>query len=360
MSDEKKSLVLKRPHEDDNNVCNSLAPLDDSDGTQNKKLKGFGVPNWKNIKHSSTAIRRYKDYEILKTYNYCRDLIRDREKRLLSMPIHTISINVLCKHKKDASFIPLEIGMFTYKLGKGRSKEPYHVLINAGNLPVGHLSLATEHAKHHKITFPPKDKGYPETARCDYKIIYKEMLDYVKEGERTILIPHIRDMNQIVKSLEWLWDKAAEEGARLPKVSTWTIIPVKEYLLAMHHWVEIEMLKSIKPSFCVNYYLNMLYEADKYQYDDNIRCDYHRIEGYETEWCALSVATRMITNAEKLVDEIFQKYKHATKPLPLLPPQQLAIQGPESNTPRENANQQENPSKNLVQQSGDEPLPIAN
>jgi len=310
-------LVAKRPHEDDS--MSSSGPLV-------KKLRP-GIPNWHKIKHLNLVQPEfYSDMHLLNIRNICQTIIRNRERTLVDMPIYSFSVNVLCKQtiEKEDIFIPLEISIFAYSLKRGKLGEPYHVIIDSGDVPSNCLTKALDHAVNHKIQFPPRGR-YPSCARNDYRKIYKEMQDYTRDGEKTILISDAKDLPQVTKSLEWLHKKACEIGGMLPRVSTWTILPVTEYVTSMYNFVNESMLHIRLPTIPLQYWIKVQLDQCSLDYNSSLMCDYHKEEENQTKWCAQSCAMRLINNIEDpVLDDIFKLYQMAVDPLRRKPP----IMGP--------------------------------
>lgn len=277
---------------------------------------GFAVPNWKNIKKSSRPdADRYLDYESVKIRNDCQSIVSTRERRLITMPLYTFSCNVLCMHKENDKkiFIPIEIGINAYTIEKGDMVEPYHVMIDAGPVPTRMFNKSADHSRDtHKISFIGHG-GYPAGSRNDYKAIYKDMLKFTRPGERTILIADERDVEQAKGCIDWLYEKASAIDPDLPKPSSWTIIPLIEYVTCSYNYVYQSMLKNPKPHFALHYLLKMRMENSSWDYDGHLMCSYHRQEDKETKWCARNCAIRALKCVEGELEQIFSMYKEATE-----------------------------------------------
>lgn len=299
----------------------------------NKRAKlGYAVPNWKNIKNSTHPdADRYLDYHLVKIRNNCESIVSSRGQRIITIPIYTFSVNVLCKYKKDEKdiFIPIEFGIYCYSIEEGAIGKPYHVLIDAGPVPTGCYNISKDHANNHKICFN-SNGGYPTQARNDYKKIYREMVKYTKAGERTILIADERDLAQVQGSIEWLYEKASAFDKDVPKPSTWTIMPLVEYVALSSNFINMHVLHRPKPFFTLHYYLKMMLEQSIWDYDDTLMCPYHVPEKNQTKWCAKSCAVRAIRCIETHLEAIYKMYKVATAPPP--PQQQPNAPGPQTLT----------------------------
>lgn len=302
-------VFIKRSHDE-------LDSDEDCSGPQDKKSK-LGIPNhWK---ARGQDPERYQDIHLVKIRENCKVIISDRANKLITMPIYAFSVNVLCMKKLDDGsgiYPPIEIGICAYSIKAGRIGNVYHALIDAGPIPEGCINLASDHAEAtHKITIPPKGT-YPRGSRNDYRKIYREIVDYTKEGERTILVWSVREMQQVVGSLEWLYEKANQQPGpgKLPRVSTWTVLPVMEFTANMTNFVHQKMLGNKEPVFIIHYFLNMLLEISIYDYERDLMCDYHRAEHIESKWCARSCAIRMFLCIERAFEEINSGYVMATKP----------------------------------------------
>lgn len=302
-------------------------PADEEEPIKLKKPK-LGVPGWKREQGKTTysEARTYFDQQLYDMYQHCAQIIKSRPE-FVKIPFYAISINTLCKHKKDNQnfFIPIEIGIYAYSINKGRVGDPYHVLIDAGEPPKGYFNAAADHAlKTHKISFPPRNR-YPKGARLDYKAIYNEVLKYIEPGERTVLISQARDYNQVVKCLEWLHSKATEDGSKLPRVSTWTILPVIEFVACMHDNIYQGLLRHPTPKFANRYYMKTLVESCTLDYNSTHMCYYHEKEENQTQWCARSCATKTLLSLEPIFEEIYELYKIATAPRELPPASMMPL-----------------------------------
>lgn len=303
---------------------------DERERLAKKAKSGFAVPNWKNIVNSGQPdADRYADYHLVKIRNSCESIVNTRASRIISMPICTFSANVLCKHRKDDKdvFIPIEIGMYCYSIEEGALGKPFHVLIDAGPVPMGYQNASRDHSMaNHKICFQNNKSVYPMEARSDYYKIYKEMIKYTKKGERTILISDERDLAQAQGCIEWLFEKASEFESGLQKPSTWTIMPLIEYVAASHNFVYQKMLHHPKPQFALHYFLKVMRESSNWDYDESLMCTFHKRESNQSKWCAQNCAIRSIKCMERILEGIYRLYKVATEPPPRPPPPQAQPQ----------------------------------
>lgn len=295
--------------------------IDDESDIQHRdvKIPKLGIPGWKKKigKLTDHEARSYFDQQLFDMYKTCEEIILSR-RCCLDIPLFAISVNTLCKYKKDGEvfFIPIEIAIYGYSIKNGTLGKPYHVLIDAGRPPSNHLNAARDHAVNHKIKFPPTGI-YPKEARSDYKNIYSELLDYVKLGERTVLISKARDHNQVKKCLEWLHAKATDYGTRLPSVNTWTILPVIEFVAAMHDNVHQNLLHFKSPKLANRYLMKTIVDSCTIEYNTVFMCSYHEQEENQTQWCAKTCATKTIVSLETVLEEIYKHYKLATEPVAL-------------------------------------------
>lgn len=315
-----KPTGLKRPHED--------SPIE----VREKKPRP-GIPNWHKTKHLNidTSIK-YCDIELYNMQKKCETIVEASRDEIVTKPIYTISVNVMCKQvlkdTKEDIYIPIELSIYAYSIEKGE-KGSYHVLIDAGEIPTGYKNATKDHAEYHKITIPGLDpaKGYPEAARSDYKKIYKEMLDFVQDGQRVVLIHEYRDYQQIEKSIDWLHKKALAEGARYPGCKSWTILRLADFITTMHNSIYSSI--GSEPVFALKYYINhLLSSSSSLDYNDTFMCDYHKKEENTTKFCAKSRAAILIFSIEgKVLDDIYKLHKFSMKKksepeLPRLPPSQ--------------------------------------
>lgn len=285
---------------------------DESHLEQVKKPR-IGIPGYKKQegKNSLFEARTYFDQQLFDMYKTCEDIVTSRPN-YIDLPLFTISINTLCKYRKgeEVFFIPIEVAIYGYSIKNGTLGKPYHVMIDAGKPPQNYLNAALDHAANHKITFPPTNM-YPKEARNDYKRIYSEMLDYVRTGERTVLIAQARDYMQVKKCLEWLHNKASEDGSRLPTANTWTILPVIEFVASMHDNVTKGLLHSATPKLANRYLMKTLVDSSTHEYNTAFMCPYHEKEENQTRWCAKTCATKAIVSLEEVLEEIYRLYKQA-------------------------------------------------
>lgn len=259
--------------------------------------KPSAVPDHSNSRKE--AQETYEDTEFLRIHNTCRNLINAKTvKQVVDDDMFAFSVNVLCDHtirengKRIDLYCPLEISIVSYAMCKGALKDPFHALIDCGPVPSGKLGDATEHWENHKIPFPPRDPDYDETSRNDYKNIYKDMLEYVG-SERVILIWSTDYYEQTRGSLEWLYRKATEDGSDLPKVSSWTILPIAEYVSAIDDHISCHLSKSQPAHFSIYYVEKKLEEDEASTYCDAFKCHFHIIEENDVRWCAMARAYRM-------------------------------------------------------------------
>lgn len=289
---------------------------DDDDSelmAQNEKKLKLGIPNHWRARQDTPE--RYSDIHLVKIREKCKAIIASRSSNLISVPIYGFSVNVLCFKKNDNEgggiYVPIEIGIFAYSIQSGSVGLPYHCLIDAGPPLEGCVNLACDHAEAtHKITIPPK-QAYPQKARKDYRRIYREIVEYTKAGERTILVWSAREMKQVVGSLEWLYEKACQQPGpgKIPKVSNWTILPAVEFTATMSNFVHQNMLLNKDSVFVIHYYINMLVDLSEFDYDTNLMCNYHK--RVETKWCARSCAIRMVLNIERALERIYNGFRTA-------------------------------------------------
>lgn len=318
---------IKRSREED--------PSDDKNEFKKPKVRP-GIPNWKNIKDKSTI----EPVKYLQKHSYdlrqtCQAILRSRNDKSVKTPFYAFSVNLLCKQKRAGkeTFIPLEIGIFAYSIEDGPVGEPYHVIINSGKIPPGCLNISTDHASiSHKISIPNRigeTRGYPECARSDIRKIYKEMIDYTKRGERTILIENNYHMAQVKGSLDWIYNKACEEpGVKLAKPSSWTVMPIAEFIAGLTNSIRQDLLGYKTTEFGIHYYLRILLEGSIYDYNHHLMCEFHEIEENRSHWCARSCAQRMIMNlseALKNINRLLAEYKSRQVEALEPPQEQLAI-----------------------------------
>lgn len=309
-----KTLSLKRPPDvkpesnDLSGECQQIA--------KKPKLGVLGIPNFRNIKKTNQPeSARYPDYYLIEIKNSCESIIKTRVSKLITMPMYSYSANVLCKYtdKDKAKFVPLEITICAHSVKAGRIEQPYHVLIDPGDIPLRCYNISKDHAEAtHKITIG--NGNYPSVARNDYKNIYKEILSYTKAGERTILIGDVHDLDQVKGTIEWLYEKAVAENpaSNLAKPSTWTVVPIVDYVVAMYNHVHMKMLGNDSPKFVLPYYLRMQLECSLLDYNPALMCSYHSKEEYQTKWCTSSCAQRMFHVIEPTLEGIQVEFEKAT------------------------------------------------
>lgn len=318
-------VPVKRPHEDD-----SYSVIEHVE----KKLKP-GLPNYKNLKGSDKLVEPwtiYNDSELFNLSNRCFSIVENRYSRMDTIPLYSISTNVLYRERRkiidptvgqsidqskinpledkfEEFFTPLEISIYAYSLKDGKIGEPYWTLINAGSPPNGYITDSLDHQKTHKITFTPMVLGYHESARKDYVRIYREILKYTEDGERILLVSNAKDIPQVRGSLEWLYKKASEnfEVVRLPQPRVWTILPVVEYTSAMHS-ILYKKLERPMPRFGYPYWVKLKLDSGMFDYNDALMCQYHRISDNHCNYCAQLCAIKTFENLGTLFEEIYKIY----------------------------------------------------
>lgn len=340
-------VPVKRPHEDD-----SYAVVEHVE----KKPKP-GLPNYKNLKGSDKIVEPWTLYsgsELLNLLNRCFTIVENRYSRMDTVPLYSISTNVLCKERKkiidqtdgqpgnrskinpledkfEEFFTPLEISIYAYSLKYGKIGQPYWTLINAGPPPTGFVTAALDHHKTHKITFPPMAVGYSNYARKDYVRVYREMLKYTEDGERILLVSNAKDIAQVKGSLEWLYKKASETSeSRLPQPRVWTILPVVEYISAMHHLL-YKKLDRPMPRFGYPYWVRMKLEGSILDYNAALMCQYHDISENQCNYCAQVCAIKTFENLGPLLEEIYKIYTtiNAKEVIPAITSQNAIDRAPE-------------------------------
>lgn len=292
---------------------------DGEDGERPWKKPNFGykVPNFKNLRKSTNPdADRYFDYELFKKRELCKSIIATRAEKLMTMPIYSFSCNVMCKHKQNPEkkweYVPIEIGIYSYTIENGSVGEPYSVIINSGEPPKNCFNDSNDHAKaNHKIGFT-RAGGYPREARNDYKKIYREMLKYVKPGERTILVADPKDIQQVELCIEWMYERTGESNA--PKPSTWSVLPLVEFVTEAYNYVYMKMLQNPQPRFALNYFLKLCLETSQWDYEPIYMCQYHQRLEDQSKWCAQSCAIRSIKAVEAILGEIYSNYQLSIKP----------------------------------------------
>ena len=319
--DSSEQSVVKREREEVSDQQLALIDEETDLERQTKKAKlGFAVPNWKNItKSTQPEADRYAQYHMVEVRSKCEALVTARERRLLTMPMYTISTNVLCRHSKNGkdTYVPIEIGIYSYSIEKGELGRPYNVIIDSGAIPVGSVNQTRDHTEAtHQITNPSKGR-YPPEARKDYLNIYKELLKYTKGGERTVLVPDERDIDQVKGCLGWLYEKASFIDDSVAKISTWNILPMVEYVAAAYNFVVERMLHSDRPLFTIHYIIKLKLENSTWDYYEDFMCSYHRGLENQTKWCAKSCATRAIKAVEKTLNDLYEAYNRAVNQVPV-------------------------------------------
>jgi hypothetical protein len=313
----KEERGVKRELELDNYVDPQQHQQHEQPNKKKKNIQGFGVPNWKNIKNSTQPdAERYFDYHLLKLRERCETIVSTHSRDLLYFPLHTISCNVLCKYKKDGKevkYVPLEISITTYSIKNGQMQAPYHVIIDSGPPPRNYWGDTSDHMNAHKIKVTQTGE-YPPEARNDYRAIYKEMSKYVSGGERTVLVGDNYDLEQVRMSIEWLYEKATEQKqsqkpSSLAKPTSWTILPLVDFVAAAYNWVYNHMLHYPLPKFTLHYYLKVRLETSIWDYDVNLMCPYHKKDEHQTKWCARSCAVRVLNALSLTFDEILSNYQ---------------------------------------------------
>lgn len=331
----------KRPHEDDelSTTSNSLVE------PPRKKIVP-GIPNAKNLKNNNGKLvelyKRYSRSELFDILRRCESIVEARQDELETKPLYCISVNIMCKETQksenalqlgepnsylsqfDYIYYPLEIAVCAYSLKQGRIGKPFWTLINAGKPPVTQNSASLEHQKKHKIIHPPMPCGYSSFARNDYLTVYKELLDYTSEGERVLLVSDYKLIPQVKGSLEWLYKKAVEgtsANLRIPKSTTWTVLPIAEYVERMHTSLYQKLGRDI-PKFGLPYYIKMKVESSSLDYNEGFMCPYHEKEEYVCSVCAQLCAIKAFTNIGDLFEEMYDiiealKYKEKETKLAL-------------------------------------------
>lgn len=290
-----------------------------------KNVQGFGIPNWRNIKNSNSPdADRYFDYNLLQLREQCESIVKTRADSILDVPLYTFSCNVLCKYKKDGTevkYVPLEFGINAFSIRKGRTKDPYHVIIDSGPPPRNYWGDTHDHINStHKIKVT-QSGSYPAEARKDYRAIYRAMEKFVRDGERTILVADTYDLEQVKKSIEWIYEMASSEPPKKGKLdapikplappSTWTILPLVDFVAAAYNWVHVQKLKYPLPKFSLHYYLKVRLETSVWDYELDLMCPYHRREENQSKWCARSCAIRVINALMLTFEEIYSNYTKA-------------------------------------------------
>lgn len=295
----------KRPHEDDEED-------DDKVDTRVKKHKP-GIPGWfKHEDDEKIESVRYKDYNLYVLRRRCEELIASRRDTLISKPIYSYSVNVLCQDQQG-DYLPLEISIYSYNLKEGRTCEPYHVLIDPGDIPIGCYNVACDHEPKHHIAYPFGSEHRVSYVRQDYKRIYREMLKFTQDGERTLLLMNPQDLEQAKGSIEWLYKKATQDGSSLPRPTTWSIFLITDFVTALHNFIRQKMLNIVGPRFCLHYELRQLLSKGHLEYQPQYVCEYHKMPEKETVWCTRSVAIRTISNIEEILEQTYQLYQKATE-----------------------------------------------
>lgn len=121
--------------------------------------------------------------------------------------------------------------------------------------------------------------------------------------------------------MEWLHQLATDDGSKLPKVSCFSIYPLKEYIQAMHSFVWQTMLRNPDPKPFLNYYIQLIGDQSTFEYNVDMMCRFHQKDDNQTKWCAKNCCVRMLSNIEPVLSEIYSLYQTAKQA-----PQQLSLQ----------------------------------
>lgn len=293
---------IKRLHEDEDT---ELIECD----TRIKKHKP-GIPGWlKDEDEVKLETTRYKDYHLYVSRRHCESLIESRSDRLIDMPIYSFSVNVLCQDTKG-DYLPLEMTIYSYSLKDGRTTEPLHIFIDPGDIPIGCQNFAQDHSKKHRICYPFNTEHRESYVRSDYKRIYRDILKYTQDGERTLLLNNEVDLEQAKGTIEWLYKKATEGGAAgIPKPATWSIFLITDFIAAMHNFIRQKRQNLAGPRFALHYKLRAMLERGTLDHHPELICEYHKNPERETAWCTRSCAIRTITNIQDILEETYNLYK---------------------------------------------------
>lgn len=278
--DGKKQLAVKRPYED-----LTVAVVEEGQVRP-------GIPKFKKANYVHDQPTRYCDMALFELRRKCEEICKARKDKIATIPLYACSVNVLSKDR-DKNFIPIEIGIYAYSLKEGKIGEPYHVIINAGDVPDTKLTPSLEHKNTHKITFRTHSSDYPPCASKNYKKIYREIMAYVAAGERTLLIQEAKYLDQVTSSFEWLYKKATEDGSKFPKVSTLSIFPITEFVGTMYNYVWQEIAGHSGPKFALHYFLKEQIAKTTSELTFENKCAYHQIYENDTIWCARSLSISM-------------------------------------------------------------------
>lgn len=285
---------------------------------------GKGFPNFKNITRDPGCDgERYADYHLLQMRERCQAIVQTRDRELLTKPLYTISCNVLCKYYfegkdgKEVKFVPLEIAIAPYNIEKGQFAAPYHAIIDSGRPPANFWCDTYDHmSSTHKIKVT-QDGTFPPEARKDYRTICREMQKYTEDGERTVLVADSQDIEQVKKCIEWLYEMAerienpVEKLKSIAKPSSWTILPLVDFVAAAYNFVHCNMLRYESPKFTLHYYLKIRLESSIWDYDQGLMCSYHKKSENQTRHCARSCAIRVFNALQLTLEEIYKKFKIA-------------------------------------------------
>lgn len=263
------------------------------------------IPNARNIARGDVNdLDRYPMYSQFMLKKKANDLVKARSGRFFTFPLYTISCNILCKHhikEEKYQWIPIEFGIYPYTLKSGRFKPSYKVLIDPGPPPAGSINKSRDHSeKCHKIPI----NQYPPEARTDYRDIYKEILEYTRDGEGTLLVADHREREQVVNALEWLHEKGREVDSGLTSTRVFNVLIFNEYLAAMHDVIHYEFLKNTTVRTGLIYDLKLRLDKCGDDWNTAYMCRFHARLKEPTRWCALSCATNLLKKLEDFLGEL--------------------------------------------------------
>lgn len=322
-----KTNALKRPRDND-----SPRPCGITHITKRHKP---GIPGWRNHEDQTTWDKaRYIDIELYNCRKQCETLIASRRDRLITLPIYSFSVNVLCQDK-EGEFLPIELTIYAYSLKDGKFKEPYHVLIDPGTIPNACYNISMDHKESHKISYSFEDEK-PSYVRNDYRKIYKEMLDFTKDGERTLLLMDPRHLDQAKGVIEWLYKRASRNDGHkatgIPKPSSWSILPMVDFFVSLNNFARLELLGQSKPDFVLHYRMQVLLDNTLLDHNPSSMCEYHQAEEKQTKYCTRSCALRAISYLEPVLERIYQLLEEYQNMVPAINgPEVLQLPAPESN-----------------------------
>lgn len=294
-------------------------PLDSEDNQVAVPTGKKGRPGLpKNLRKDNDAYeddrRKYRDHHLFQLRCCCERVVKGRGRDIMDMPFYAISANVMCRTRdpidQQLKYLPLELGIFAYSIREGRLGTPYNALIDAGPAPT-HLNCDAEaHSlATHKIPFPPR-KSYPPQARSNYKKIYKEIFEFTREGEGIVCVSDPILINQVKGSLDWLYEKAKEAGSKLLEPgSAFTVVPVVELVTCMYNYVYQEILGNPHPKFALHYRCLLEVDCSKFDYNTDMKCQFHKTENFESMYCTMTCAMKTILNLEDIIEEIFKMYE---------------------------------------------------